>query len=194
MKQHMELQKAFGSTPPEIHHALERAFAKGEIQMKKRHKLMMALPIAVCLAIGVAFALAAGNHASPAPDVIAAPVPENTKQPQPAECVYFTERGNYYHAVQDCSGMTDAQNGAEAEALALGKSPCPICMADGSNPAEAANDAPNVWCTPKGLYFHADQFCSGMQNALPEPWDQAEAEGRKPCPICIPENAAAGDT
>lgn len=185
MKQLTELHKAFGSTPPEVHCAIERAFAKGEVQMKKRHKLMMVLPIAACLIAAIAVALAAGNHASPQPDVLAAPVLENTESPQPEKCVYFTDEGftgfedNCYHAVQDCGGMMGAQKGSEDEALALGKYPCPVCLEDW------IIEVPTVWCTKNGQYYHTDQFCSHMHNAQSTTPEQAISEGKQPCPVCV---------
>lgn len=192
MKQLTELHKAFGSTPPEVHCAIERAFAKGEVQMKKRHKLMMVLPIAACLIAAIAVALAAGNHASPQPDVLAAPVLENTESPQPEKCVYFTDEGftgfeeNCYHAVQNCGGMIGARAGTVDEAVELGKFPCPVCLADEIVPADA--EVPTVWCTKNGRYYHTEQFCSGMHNAQSETQTQAEADGKQPCPACV--NAA----
>ena len=180
MKQLTELQKAFGSTPPEVHCAIERAFVKGEVQMKKRHKLMMVLPIAACLIAAIAVALAAGNHASPQPDVLAAPVLENTESPQPETCVYFTDEGftgfeeNCYHAVQDCGGMIGARAGTVDEAVALGKFPCPVCLADAVVPADneiygGNTERPlpesNVYFTKGGKYYHAVQDCGGMMGA-----------------------------
>ena len=200
MKQLTELHKAFGSTPPEVHCAIERAFAKGEVQMKKRHKLMMVLPIAACLIAAIAVALAAGNHASPQPDVLAAPVLENTESPQPETCVYFTDEGftgfeeNCYHAVQDCGGMIGARAGTVDEAVELGKFPCPVCLADAVVPADteiygANTERPlpesDVYFTTGGKYYHAVQDCGGMMGAQKGSEDEALALGKYPCPVCL---------
>lgn len=145
---------------------------------------MMVLPIAACLIAAIAVALAAGNHANPQPDVLAAPVLENTESPQPETCVYFTNGGKYYHAAQDCGGMMGAQKGSEDEALALGKSPCPVCLKDWSI------EVPTVWCTKNGQYYHTEQFCSHMQNAQSTTPEQAISEGKQPCPVCVAAEAA----
>ena len=176
--------------------------------MKKRHKLMMVLPIAACLIAAIAVALAAGNHANPQPDVLAAPVLENTESPQPETCVYFTDEGftgfedNCYHAVQDCGGMIGARAGTVDEAVELGKFPCPVCLADAVVPADneiygGNTERPlpesDVYFTKGGKYYHAVQDCGGMIGARAGTVDEAVELGKFPCPVCLADAVVPAD-
>ena len=42
-----------------------------------------------------------------------------------------------------------------------------------------------VYTTKKGLYFHLFEHCSGMENAVSTTVNEAEAEGKKECPVCL---------
>ena len=134
------LDRAFTKAPPELTSSVEAAFQKGEEAMKQRHKIMTALSVAAAIAVlCAALALAAGTMLKPRRDnVVAArgkgerpsvytPVPEAT--PQPEQALYFaTEGGVYYHTDAHCMGMLNAMPIIEAEALADGKQPCPVCV------------------------------------------------------------------
>ena len=108
--------------------------------MNQRHKIMTALSVAAAVAVlCAALALAAGTMLKPRrDDVVAArgrgestpthtPVPEATPQPEQA-LVFATMGGVYYHTDAHCMGMMNAVPIAEADALAAGKQPCPVCV------------------------------------------------------------------
>lgn len=68
------------------------------------------------------------------------------------ELVWMTSYGKYYHAAQDCSGMTDAVGVLEIEAKTLDRQACPICidvddLQVTSEPTAAATEAP--YSTPE---------------------------------------------
>lgn len=134
------LDRAFTKAPPELTSSVEAAFQKGEEAMKQRHKIMTALSVAAAVAIlCAALALAAGTMLRPRRDnVVVArgkgqsapaytPVPETTPQPEQA-LYYTTEGGVYYHTEAHCMGMMNAMPITEADALADGKQPCPVCV------------------------------------------------------------------
>ena len=187
MKDDLRLDRAFAETPPEIHDAIERAFARGRQDMKKRYKISLALGAAACLVAVLAAALAAGGMGRVHTDVVAAPgltaVPEESME------VYFTEQGRYYHSRIDCSGMQGARAGTEEEAWSLNKRPCPVCLG-GEAAVEGAEEAPEpeeewVFCTENGRYYHSDVHCSGMRGAREVKLSEATAGGKLPCPVCM---------
>lgn len=147
------LDRAFTQTPPELTASVEEAFRRGEEAMKQRHKIMTALSVAAAVAIlCAALALAAGTMLKPRrDDVVAArgkgeraptfsPVPEASPQPEQA-LVFATEGGVYYHTDAHCMGMLNAVPIAEADALAAGKQPCPVCVTGEAIPEESGTDA-----------------------------------------------------
>lgn len=185
----MRLDKAFRNTPPEVHYAIERAFQRGEAEMKKRHKIALALSMAACMAAMVAAALAVnimprrGSHA--------VPLSETGKGITAGDAiVYFTESGKYYHDTEDCSGMTGAREGTEREAWSLDKRPCPVCLGGktvGGAAEESDAEAPEtaVYYNKNGVYYHTQEHCSGMWNAKRHTVAEAEADGKQPCPVCV---------
>ncbi len=57
------------------------------------------------------------------------------------QTVYATEKGRYYHCDPDCSGMLHAEAMDIADALASGKSACPVCIGGpNSRPATEENE------------------------------------------------------
>lgn len=52
-----------------------------------------------------------------------------------------------------------------------------------SMPASTA--ALEFWTTEAGGYFHLDPLCSGMENAFSVSYDDAQAQGKQPCPVCV---------
>lgn len=146
MKQ-LDFDRAFPQTPDCIHAAIEMGFRKGQKQMKIRNKIITLSSIAAALMIMFAATLAAGGlNIAPKPDVLVQP--EVTDIPRPTEepMVWCTEKGNYYHSEEHCSGMEGAIYGTLSYALALDKAPCPVCITSNAeslsepqlNPAETA--------------------------------------------------------
>lgn len=147
------LDRAFTKAPPELTSSVEAAFQKGEEAMKQRHKIMTALSVAAAIAVlCAALALAAGTMLKPRrDDVVTArgkgeraptfsPVPEATPQPEQA-LVFATKGGVYYHTDAHCMGMMNAVPIAEADALAAGKQPCPVCVTGEATSEDSGTDA-----------------------------------------------------
>ncbi len=147
------LDRAFTQAPPELTASVEEAFRRGEEAMKQKHKIMTALSVAAAVAIlCAALALAAGTMLKPRrDDVVAArgkgeraptfsPVPEALPQPGQA-LVFATEGGVYYHTDAHCMGMLNAVPIAEADALAAGKQPCPVCVTGGATSEDSGTEA-----------------------------------------------------
>ncbi len=129
------------------------------------------------------------------------PTPEVTPEPTPTpelagelEIVYTQPESNYYHSVQDCSGMVGAIEWTKASAISVGKQPCPVCVT-----GEVTITAPNtrapesdepceapVYYTAGGVYYHGNDQCSGMLNAQEHTLAEAEADGKLRCPTCQP--------
>lgn len=57
--------------------------------------------------------------------------------------------------------------------------------------AGSATEQPTVYATKHGTYYHYDPVCSHMKNAQPTTANDALAEGKTPCPVCIPAAGAS---
>ena len=57
--------------------------------------------------------------------------------------------------------------------------------------ADFATEQPTVYATKHGTYYHYDPVCSGMKNAQATTADDALAEGKTPCPVCVPAAGAS---
>lgn len=94
--------------------------------------------------------------------------------------VWMTENGTFYHWDEHCSGMMNAKQVCESEALTQNKQPCPDCLGE----LIVGNEAECIWMTDGGVYYHADEHCSGMQNAHACTVTDALSAGKSPCPTC----------
>jgi len=108
---------------------------------------------------------------------------------------WCTEKGNYYHTDQHCCGMEGAICATLSYALALDKTPCPVCIT-GSEDAPARNaENTSVYATyGKPLYYHKAAICNGQQNKRALTIADAEKEQLRPCPDCYAVNIAAENT
>ena len=79
--------------------------------------------------------------------------------------------------------MKNAQATTAGDALAEGKTACPVCIPD--------MEEPTVYATKHGTYYHYDPVCSGMKNAQATTAGDALAEGKAACPVCIPAAGAS---
>ena len=131
MKDNLRLERAFTEMPPELPDRVEAAFRRGEIEMKRRHRIMTTLAaMAACAVVFAAMALAASKLSAPRPDTVAAP--DVTQAPAAGDAasdvpVYYTEGGVYYHGDAECMGMIGASRHTQAEAEAAGKRRCQVC-------------------------------------------------------------------
>lgn len=204
MKQ-IDFDRAFPQTPDCIHAAIELGFRKGQKQMKIRNKIITLSSIAAALMIMFAATLAAGGLSiAPKPDVLTQP--EVTDVPKPTEepMVWCTEKGNYYHSEEHCSGMEDAIYGTLSYALALDKGPCPVCIAVSEEPLlPTAAPVPEEY-TPldtkeensepmrttvyteygKSQYYHRFKVCNGLEYRREITEKQAIHEKLPACNSC----------
>ena len=75
-------------------------------------------------------------------------VPFPTVEPEPEELFYHTEYGTYYHVFRNCQGMKNAVPVTEADALAMGQKPCPLCVGEGADGADTTAGAPEPAVMP----------------------------------------------
>jgi len=196
MKQ-LDFDRAFPQTPDCIHAAIEMGFRKGQKKMKLQKKIIGMTSIAAAIAIMVAVAAFAngGLGTPPKPDVLAQPevtdVPKITEEPM----VWCTEKGNYYHSEQHCSGMEGAIYGTLSYALALDKGPCPVCITNNEEALTINEKSITVYTAyGKPLYYHKTNVCNGQQNKRELTLAEAETENLVPCPECYSATAAETNT
>lgn len=195
-----DFDRAFGKTPDAIHDNIIEGIERGEKAMKFRSKIIWMASAAAALVVIVAVAaLAAGGLelGKPKQDIVLgqqySPAPsQNTLE----STFYYTEKGTYFHAIPDCSGMQGAQAHSLREAYASGKGACPVCvdweeLSATPTPRPMPDSETTVFCTENGAYYHAYADCSGMMNAHASTIEQAEAEGKVPCPVCLSADANA---
>lgn len=185
MKQ-LNFDNAFPPTPDCIHAAIEMGIRKGQKKVKLQNKIIAMGSIAAALAIMIAVAaLAMGIDRTPAPDVLAQPpaadIPRITEEPM----VWCTEKGNYYHSDEHCSGMEGAILGTLSYALALDKAPCPVCISvDTTSPTN--EESSTVYAVyGQARYYHAVNVCSGQENKRKLSLSEAQMEKLDPCPNCF---------
>lgn len=176
-----DFDRAFRETPDCVRAGIQRGFERGRRADRTRGRRNALLTAAAALLLLAGAALLGLNHLNaPRPDLL--PLAQSSATPTPApsaapegETFYATAGGSYYHRDPDCSGMQGASPVTEAEASALNKQPCPICVAE------------TFYATVGGNYYHRDPDCSGMQGASPMTEAQAEALSKLPCPVCAAE-------
>lgn len=188
MKQ-LDFDRAFPQTPPCIHSAIEMGFRKGKKQMKMRNKIisMSSIAAAVAIMIAVASFASGGLDAPLKPDILAQPkVTDVPKASEEAFRVYSTEGADFYHLEPDCSGMENAIEMSEIEAVQMGKQPCPVCIplvCNGHDGEEIAF----VYYSQGAKYFHKQQECGGIFELKGEYSAVTRAfPAKEPCPICFP--------
>ena len=106
--------------------------------------------------------------------------------------VYCTKNGEKYHLDKTCSGMTNAMEVTLSEAMVMGKKRCDVCIKSGALPtaSQLAKQAEEnsldtyVYGTPKGQYYHTDQYCSGMKDAQRYTLKSMLLQKRAACPVC----------
>lgn len=102
---------------------------------------------------------------------------------------YATPNGMYAHLNARCSGMKDATELSGLDAIEQGKIPCPECIGTYQPPRQGQmtwiDEGATYYATPNGLYIHLDRECSGMQGASEIAGEEAIAQDRVPCPICV---------
>ncbi len=88
---------------------------------------------------------------------------------------YATTRGTWYHVDPVCQGMTGASIVTESNAIAAGKTACPVCI--------------GYYGTPGGKWYHVVSNCQGMTNAITQTKADWEKAGKTECPVCMNKTA-----
>ena len=98
---------------------------------------------------------------------------------------FSTATGTWFHTERNCMGMAGAQLRTLREALAMGQTFCPACI------AFAAEDGDLAWSREEDAYYHASSFCAGVEDEAAEAEtaltfvDRARLQGKLPCPNCV---------
>ena len=99
---------------------------------------------------------------------------------------FSTATGTWFHTDRNCMGMAGAQLRTLREALAMGQTFCPACIA-----FFAAEDGDLAWSREEDAYYHASSFCAGVEDETAEAEtaltfvDRARLQGKLPCPNCV---------
>lgn len=146
-------------------------------------------------------------HARPTPETtkfsetpIPTPLPTEAPMiPMADKLVWSTDGSHYYHLTSGCSGMANAIEMNESDALESGKASCPLCFGNMTvstasvpdatplpteEPMNFPQDDMMVWSVPGSHYFHLTSECSGLSNAGGLTVSEAIQGGKSPCPIC----------
>lgn len=192
MKQ-IDFDRAYPQTPDCIHAAIEMGFRKGQKKMKMQNKIIMLGSIAAALVIMFAAALATGGlSTAPQPDVLAQPPVTDVPKVQEEPMVWCTEKGNYYHYDEHCSGMEGAKRRPLTEAQEMGKNTCPVCGPSEYDGQAGKEPIEFIYYSEDSQYFHKNQTCAGetyplKAEALNTFFAAADAAVNKsPCPVCLP--------
>ena len=85
--------------------------------------------------------------------------------------LYTTTDDDWYHVDPNCQGMTGAIVLTEANAIAAGKTACPVCI--------------GYYAVDGGAWYHCFSNCQGMTGAVLKPQAEWEKMGKTPCPVCM---------
>ena len=98
--------------------------------------------------------------------------------------VWTTNANPYYHTVENCDGLQNANRMTLETAVSQNKTACPIC-AGGTN-TYADNTTPTqYYATTRGKWYHVVSNCQGMTNALTDTKANWEKAGKTACPVCM---------
>ena len=98
---------------------------------------------------------------------------------------FSTDKGTWFHVESNCMNMTGAKLRTLREALAMGQTFCPACI------AFAAEDGDLAWSREEDAYYHASSFCAGVEDEAAEVETAltfvacARLQGKLPCPNCV---------
>lgn len=159
---------------------------------------MGSIAAAIAIMIAVAAFATGGLGTPPQPDVLAQPEVMDIPRPTEEPMVWCTEKGNYYHFDEHCSGMEGAIYGTLTYALALDKDPCPMCIAVNEEvllptaapaPEEYTKETesfsnPHAYISNVGLYYHTQEKCSGVSDLQEIDHEALFALNKISCPVC----------
>ena len=129
------------------------------------------------------------SAATESPDVVeptATPLANDLAQAalNASEYVYSPATGLYYHSKNDCESIPENVSVSRVpKDVAINsrkQSACPVCIG-----ASDGADTTTYYATRGGTYYHLDQTCSGMTNAVAYTKEAAERAGKIACPVCV---------
>lgn len=133
-----------------------------------------------------------GLSAEPTETAIATPKPDNTGITGGAtggnevpvdgsSIVYSPSTGAYYHANGTCANIGGASVTPVTLQTALNRNQaaCPLCYTQTI-----------YYARPDSTWYHTDQYCQDMKNAVVVTKQSAEANGQTACPVCAGGTAA----
>ncbi len=116
------------------------------------------------------------------PDATATPIPGGNGGTSggttTGDTVYMPATGLYYHKTDTCTAIESGVKLSKVTldvATARKLAPCPVCY-EGQT---------YCYATANGKYYHYDQNCSGMTNAVRGTVAAAENQGKTACPVCV---------
>ena len=98
---------------------------------------------------------------------------------------FSTATGTWFHTEENCMGMAGAQLRTLREALAMGQTFCPACI------AFTGEDGNLAWSREEDAYYHASALCAGVEDEAAEAETAltfvacARLQGKLPCPNCV---------
>ena len=104
---------------------------------------------------------------------------------------FSTDTGTWFHVESNCMNMTGAKQRTLREALAMGQTFCPACI------AFAAEDGDLAWSREADEYYHASALCAGIEDEAEEAEtaltlvSRARLQGKLPCPNCVTREQTA---
>ena len=104
---------------------------------------------------------------------------------------FSTDKGTWFHVESNCMNMTGAKQRTLREALAMGQTFCPACI------AFAGDDGDLAWSREADEYYHASALCAGVEDEAAEAETaltfvaRARLQGKLPCPNCVTREQAA---
>lgn len=187
MKQ-LDFDRVFPQTPACIPAAIEMGVRKGIQKMKLQNRIIALASAAAAIAVMIAVAaFAAGVIAAPPrTDILAQPETAPNASNRMIR-VYSTEGADYYHQKQDCSGMENALEMSEIEAVQMGKKACPICIPVVCS-GHSGEEIEFIYYSQGAKYFHKQAECSGGSFALKGEYFTVTRAfpGKEPCTACFP--------
>ena len=98
---------------------------------------------------------------------------------------YAFDDSEHYHYNKVCQGVEYNLAGPLYLARANERTACPVCV-----PSFGAGENHAYYMTDEGAFFHRDENCMGMRNAVTVNARKIISEHRPACPYCVP---LAGD-
>ena len=185
---HPDYDRAFHETPEYIRSAIELGFMKGKKAMKMRYKITSALSVAAALVVILgAAAFGASRLGTPRPDGMlpGRPLSASTATEAPAASDPYATPSPMPADTQIPGTPTPGVDPTPMPTVELTPPPA---TPEPTAPPVAATEEPmleTVYYTLGGMYFHMDETCSGLQDALAGSVQDAYHAGKEPCPICL---------